>query len=584
MTGIKSPHILLIEDNPGDAKLIQEMLQETFGEARVDHYTQLESLKSLPVAIYDVILLDLNLPDSNGLYTVLSTHELLPNIPIVVLTGLDNQEMSIAAIQSGAQDYLVKGKIKPPELFKTLNYAMARHKILTDINKNTDSQKIFFSTHDVLTGLPNQPLFLEHLNLKIEKCNITKSNFSLFFIDINGLEDLISNHGHLAKDEVIKKVAELLRNHFATSAVISRYNENTLAILLHNTPNMTIVSQVINDIKTTLTTNILIGDKEYFPSYNIGISIYPFSGLDANSLITNTLKALNKSTMKGAMEHEIYESEVPYYSESNPQIILQSDLQSAIEHQEFYMMYQPQVDLNLNAVSGMEALVRWHHPKFGIVMPEDFIGIAEENRLMQPIGLWILEKVIKQYALWQNDAPHLLPLEMSINISTQQLYNDNFIISLHNILKQYKIPTESLVLELTETIFIDETEPIIEKFTQLKKLGIQIAIDDFGKGYSSLSYLSRLPIDRLKLDMSFVKKNQVGSPTALIVRSIIALAHSLNLKVTAEGVETLEQVELLKDQQCDEVQGFYFSQPLAQEKVSSAVLEVTKDKLLNKQR
>ncbi len=564
-------HILLVEDNKGDAKLIQEMLKESPQAVQMSHVSQLSEVNSIPPKEYDVILLDLNLPDSNGLNTVLKMHELLPQVPIVVMTGLDNEELSLSAIQAGAQDYLVKGKTDSHHLIKTIQYALHRSQVFKKMMELNENQRSYFATHDVLTGLPNQHLFLENLQLLMTKYEITKKNFSLFLLEIHQLDKIIATLGHPAKDEIVKKISTLITELLPESVIVARYNENIFALLFPKFSDTTAILKDVNILKSALSKSFLIADQDYFPSYNIGISVFPFDGQDPEHLIKSAQTALAKAILCGGRESEIYVNDTSYISNSNNELILHSDLQAALERQEFFVVYQPQIDLTHQKVSGVEALLRWNHPKLGLVPSDKFIYIAEDGHLITPIGKWVLETVAHQYRQWKNQTSSPFSLRVGVNVSPQQLHYNNLFSTVQNILKKHELPPECLELELTESIFIEETESTIEKLKQIKKLGVQISIDDFGQGYSGLSYLSHLPIDRLKLDRVFVQKNLENSPTSIIVKSIIKLAHSLRLKVIAEGVETKEQLALLKQQQCDEVQGFYYSKPVSHTNIAQII-------------
>jgi diguanylate cyclase (GGDEF)-like protein len=564
-------HLLLIEDNPGDARLIQEMLKDSGITLEVTHLTRLSEIKAISPEKYNLVLLDLNLPDSSGLQTVLKTHELLPLLPIVVLTGLDNEELSLAAIQSGAQDYLVKNKTDSVQLVKTIQYALRRHTVLKQISEANNTHVTYLTTHNVLTGFPNQQLFLERIKQMIAHHENLKKNFAISFLEIHELPKITSSYGHHIKDDLIKKISIALSEELPQSVFIAHYSENVFALLHPKSSSTTLISKDISFIQLALARVIQIADLEYFPSYNMGIAIYPFDGQEAEQLIKNAQTALNKSTLRGVREYDFYMKTL-YSSPAENEVILYSDIKAALENKNFFIVYQPQIHLEQKKVVGVEALLRWKHPKLGMIPPQKFIHTAEDMHLITLIGTWVLETAAKQYKTWEKHHKGHLPLRISINISVLQLHNDGTVFKVvKNILDKYKIPPECFELELTESIFIEQADLAIEKLNKLKKLGIKIAIDDFGQGYSALSYLSHLPVDRLKLDMAFVKKNLKGSPTSLVVESIIKLAHSLQLKVIAEGVETEEQLNILNKQNCDEVQGYYFSKPVEEKDIATII-------------
>jgi diguanylate cyclase (GGDEF)-like protein len=516
-----------------------------------------------------VILLDLNLPDSAGLETVQKAHDIFDGTPIIVLTGLDNETLSLAAIQSGAQDYLVKNQVDANQLFKTIMYALKRHQALSKINEVSEKQKVFFSTHDVLTGLSNQQLFLEKLQLTIHNFYKMKQSFSLLLLKVNETTKVTIELGHQAKDSIIKRISGELIDNLSEDTFVSRYNENTFALLLTKTQGRTVITKELVAIQHALATSISVADQDYFPSYNIGIAVFPFDGQDSETLISSAYAALDRATQQGIKTYETFSKEALYTEKNNEGLIWHSDLQFALERQEFHLVYQPQINITTQKVIGVEALLRWHHPVHGMISPGVFIPIAEDSHLISAIGYWVIDTAATQLQAWRNTLRY--DMHISINVSAQQLQYSNLVNTIKKVMKKYDIAAENLEVEVTESIFIDHPEVVIEKLSQLKELGIKISLDDFGRGYSSLAYLSHLPIDKLKLDIDFVQRIQEDSATRIIVKSTIDLAHSLNLDVIAEGVETIEQLELLQQFDCDEIQGYYFSKPIAPEGIADII-------------
>ncbi len=568
-------HILIVEDNPDDVKLVTEMLRDPTSVYKITHADQLSSIEQQK---YDLVLLDLNLSDSSGLDTVLKVQVILPDIPIVVMTGVDNEELSLASIQAGAQDYLVKGQTDSKRLRSTIQYALQRHRTLTKINELGETHKNYFSTHDVVTGLCNQQLFLEHLQLTVNKYHATQKQFILILLKVHELDKIIATYGHHVKDNVLKTIAQNLVEALSMdqTIVIARYSEDIFAVVLNYVPDKTKITDGITIIQHALSKPILINIKEYVPYFNIGAAVFPFDGDKVDVLIKNTQSALTTAIKRGTPEGEFFGKEMSYIQKKDPQVIWHSDLQFALHREEFFIEYQPQIDVITNKLCGVEALLRWKHPKMGLISPGEFVPIAEENHLIAAIESWALETVSQHYENWKGLVQHPLSIRMCVNISVQQIQYYSLVESVRRVLAKNQIPHGCLELELTETIFMDQPEPVIAKLNQLKKLGIRIAIDDFGHGYSSLSYLSHLPVDAIKIDMKFVQKNLEDAATQIIVQSIIELAHSLKLIVTAVGVETDKQFELLKQQSCDVVQGYYFSKPVSPRGISEIILNEMK--------
>lgn len=562
-------NFLMIEDNPGDALLIREMLLESFDSPEIYHINCLKKIEDDPdnFQAIDIILLDLNLPDSHGLETVLKANRLLPDKPIIVMTGLDNEEVSLSAIQAGAQDYLVKNEVTAKDLKRTLLYALRRYKTIQDINESILKQKAHLTTHDMLTSMPNQHLFLEKMQNIINNHEIIKKLVFLIIIRINETDKIIKNIGHLAKDKVIKSIAENLVSGLPQDSFVARYSDSIFTILLTKQQHYSAIIKHVENIKSVLGQSIALVDQPYFPSFNMGIAAYPFDGQEPDELIKNAFTALNVAVQKGIKNYETFSKKLDYADKINDEHLWYSDLQFALDRKEFYLVYQPQFNLIEQRIIGVEALLRWKHPTQGLIPPHVFIPLAEESHFIGAIGAWVLEAAVEQFQIWQKYFK--CSLQTAVNISIQQVEYSDLLTQVQQLLNTYKMPKNKLTLEVTESIFIDRPEIVIAKLHALKQLGIQIAIDDFGRGYSSLAYLSHLPIDKLKLDLDFVQRMQEDPSTRIIVKSTIELAHSLNLGVTAEGVETAEQLAWLKQFQCDEVQGYYFSKPVSADEITA---------------
>ncbi len=563
--------ILLVEGNSSDAQLVEKMLKASRFPVKIAHVSQLAEIKSeeMKKATFDLVLLNLNLLDSQGLDTLAKAQMLLQDTPIVVLADPDHEELSLTCIQAGAQDYLVKGKTNAEQLIKTIQYALARYEISKKINRINKKEKIYLNTHDMLTRLPNQSLFLKHLQLEINKHTITRKTFALLLLQIHEMDKIVSHFDYMSKDEIIKTIAShLTAVSNKLNIFLAHYSASIFVAFLPHSPDVSTMTNRVAAIQNVLTQGMHIADQTYFPSYSIGIATFPFDGNDVETLIKNAQTATEEAAELGIQKYKIYTKQLTDITKHDDKQIWESDLQFALEREEFFMLYQPQVDTHNQKIRGLEALLRWNHPRFGLVSPEKFIPIAEDCHLIKPIGIWVLETVAAQYHVWQNQVKRPLSFDISINVSAEQLKDNHLIKATEQTLNKCEIPPTSLTIELTESILIVQPELMIDKLNQFKNLGIQIAIDDFGTAYSSLSYLSHLPITQLKLDKGFIKSNQAGSATETVVRSIIDLAHSLGLLVIAEGVETKSQLDLLKQQNCDRIQGYFYSKPLQASDIS----------------
>ncbi|CAN5391499.1 hypothetical protein BH10PSE19_BH10PSE19_09130 [soil metagenome] len=560
-------NILLIEDNPGDARLVTELLKEA--TSVTTNISQVSTLRAANINFqqhkYDVVLLDLNLPDSRGIETVTKAREIVKNVPIVVMTGVEDEELSLASIRAGAQDYLVKGTINTRQLLQTLRYAMQRNTLLLNLEEVNNKSQTYMATHDLLTGLPKQQSFIDILQHVINKHNMDDKFVAVIVLHVNDIIRINDEVGSQYADIILKAAADFLTKINADFEYIARLNSGSdFALLVSNIPSTTAVDHTIQQIEEAFSSNpILFNEREYLLSTNIGISLYPFDGMDADTLLTKARSAMQYAKQLGSNKYLYFLEKMTHSKKMHYEhLILSSDLQLALNRNEFFLLYQPQVEIKNQKIIGAEALLRWRHPKLGLIPVGDFIPIAESSGLITPIGSWVIETCCKQIKIFQAADLHSIPFVMGINVSINQLKNIDLYKVVKSIIRDYKIPAQFLELELTESAFIEDPESAITELKRLRQLGVSIAIDDFGTGYSSLSYLSHLPINKVKIGDTFIKNFTNNKSTQIVISSIISLAHSLQLKVIAEGVETLEQYQLLKQQGCDEIQGFYFHKPM----------------------
>ena len=310
-----------------------------------------------------------------------------------------------------------------------------------------------------------------------------------------------------------------------------------------------------------------IDGHEIFVTYSAGFSLYPQDGKDAETLLMNADVAMYRAKEQKGNSFQFYAPEM--HSRIRERLVLESNMRYALERQEFFLVYQPQIDSRTKRVFGMEALIRWKHPEMGIIFPVKFISLAEETGLIVPIGEWVIRTACRQLKELQNAG--LQDLTVAVNLSSRQFKENNLIPSIAKILQDTGLAGKGLELELTESILMNSSQEITSILGEMKKMGIKLSIDDFGTGYSSLSYLKRFPVDKLKIDQSFVKDISIGGGDSAIVKAIINMGHSLSLRVIAEGVETEDQLNFLTAHDCHEVQGYYYSKPLIAEEFKSFV-------------
>jgi len=434
------------------------------------------------------------------------------------------------------------------------------------LNKITECKQrhLFQLAHfDQLTGLPNRLLFKDRLNHACLQADRNEWLGALFFIDLDRFKNINDTHGHPAGDKVLQTVAERLTSCLRSNDTVARLCGDEFTIILENIPNLQVAEMVAKKVLDSLIQPIYIDGNKLIISASIGISFFPFNNDDdEDTLIKKADAAMYYSKAQGRNNFQFYSSEMN--AEIYERLRIENNLRYALERDEFKLHYQPQVELKTGKIIGVEALLRWQHPEMGLVSPVDFIPIAEDNGMIVAIGEQVLRSACKQAREWQEAG--LAPIKIAVNLSVRQM-TDDLPDLVKSILKETGLDSHCLELEITENILLDSVEETIEILRELSDMGVEASIDDFGTGYSSLSYLQRLPINTLKVDRSFLNDVQNKFDKAPIITTIIGMAHNMNLKVIAEGVETSEQLEFLRHHNCDQAQGYYFSRPCAPDQI-----------------
>ncbi len=429
---------------------------------------------------------------------------------------------------------------------------------ITELQKAQEDVE-FMAFHDLLTSLPNRRKFSYDLNHIINHSFDTKQNIALFFLDLDRFKQINDSLGHSVGDELIKEVSIILKRIIGSKAHIYRFAGDEFVLIFPNC-NKKLVETYVKQILDVFDQSIVLpSNLQIYSTCSIGISLYPEHGEDYETLLKNADAAMYVAKTSGRNNYRIYQQEMNASKEEI--LLIEYHLREAIENNELELYYQPKLDLETKKINGMEALLRWNSPVFGQVPPDKFIPIAEETGLIIKIDRWVLEEACLQNKLW-NESWFSSPLRIAVNISPLHFRLPNFETVVEKVLKKTGLNPQLLEIEITENSFIDQAEECIHCLNKLQQLGVTVAIDDFGKGYSSLNYLRMFPINALKIDRSFIHEVSKNKDDIAIVKAIIFLAHELNLKVVAEGIETKEVIQLLEDIGCDEIQGFYVSKPL----------------------
>ena len=425
-------------------------------------------------------------------------------------------------------------------------------------SREITAQVAFQATHDPLTGLPNRLLAWDRLEQAIGVSQREGTCVGVLFLNLDRFKNINDSLGHSAGDDILVEVASRLQSLMRAADTVSRHGGDEFMIVMPRAHQREHYADLAKKILNAVSAPYFVNRQEVRLTFSIGISVYPHDGCDADALIRNADAAVHYAKDLGRDNYQFYAAEMN--NQASERLSIEVQLRHAVTRQEFIVHYQPKVDVARKKLIGAEALIRWNHPRSGLLSPARFITIAEDSGLIVPIGHWIKEEVCRQNQQWLQSGLDCVPI--SVNLSAIQFRNKSLVDSLRAMLEETGLPPELLELELTESFIMHGTETVIGTLHKLKDLGLSLSIDDFGTGYSSLSYLKRFPIDTLKIDQAFVRDITHDENDAAIVKAIISMAHSLKMTVIAEGVETEEQFAFLEANDCDEIQGYYFSRPV----------------------
>lgn len=700
--------ILLIEDNPDEAELIRALL----GSVRRFMFT-LRHVHSLSEGLdclkknssrddrVDVVLLDLNLPDSSGFETFDRLYRQVPWVPVVLMTGLDDEELALQAVRKGAQDYLVKTELDGNLLSRAVRYAVERkraeealreseerymlaiqgandgvwdwhlqtnqmyfsprwkcilgyeeadigdqpeewlsrihpddiknvrvalsthvrglsphfqseHRLLrkdgtymwaltrglavrdergaayrmagslSDITlrKRTEEQLIYDAFHDALTRLPNRALFMDRLGRAVEHAKRHQDyRFAVLFLDLDRFKVINDSLGHVFGDQMLIAVGKMLSSCLRAGDSVARLGGDEFVILLEEISNISDALLISERIQAALQSPFELDGQKVVTSASIGIVLGDLRYQIPEDVLRDADIAMYHAKMLGKACHAVFTPSMR--RQAIVRMGLETDLRQTLENEErlrkeLCVHFQPIISMGNGRIVGFEALLRWMHPERGSIKPKEFIPVAEETGLIHLLGLWVLREACKQVSIWQtrfSEPIDALPISVNVNISGKQFSRPDLVDQLETTLQEFSIAPSSLNLEITETLLLENEAPLQDTLERIRGLGINLQVDDFGRGYTSLHYLQSLPINSLKIDSSFIHRLGAGGNNAEIVRSIVGLARSLDMSVIAEGVETAAQFQTLKELDCPFVQGFYISEPVSKEKADELLIQ-----------
>ncbi|XOQ17989.1 MAG: Diguanylate cyclase (GGDEF) domain-containing protein [Sporanaerobacter sp.] len=433
---------------------------------------------------------------------------------------------------------------------------------LEEANKNLIShqEQIYrLAYYDAITDLPNRLYLAKKFSDIVEEIEKKGNRLAVLYFDIDRFKDINDTLGHDTGDHILNLVGKRIENIIKDGDILARFGGDEFLILMKNIEDENEVVEFAKQVLDKMSEPFLLSRYKHFLTASVGVSIYPEGGKDFTTLVKNADMAMYRAKKSGGNNLYIYNKELSDIEINKVKTI--SQLRRAVERNEFELYYQPKIDINSGEVQGMEALIRWNSPDKGLIGPNHFIPIAEEMGLILPIGEWVLREACRQNKAWMDKG--YKPIRVSVNISGVQFQQKDFVDIVENILESTGLESQYLELEITESIAMTDIKYTIEVLKKMKSLGVYISIDDFGTGYSSFSYLKEMSVDELKIDRTFIMDVNTNTKNMSIVKAIIHLAHELNLQVTAEGAETIEHIQFLKENNCDKVQGYFYSKPVS---------------------
>ena len=584
--------LLIVDDDEAIRKLLAIMLEDQ-GYQTLSAPSGEMALAMVASQPPDLILLDAMMPGMDGYQVArhIKANVATANIPIIMLSGLSEQSARLSGLEAGAEEVLSKPVVNDELWLKVRNLlrlkAFGDHQVVhtlmleQQLQKRTidverfrsamgsDERLLKMANYDPLTGLPNRNLFYTTLQMGLTQAELRGWQLAVCTVDLNDFKSFNDVWGHLIGDQVLAEFCRRLSNCLNVSDTLGRMDGHELALILMIRKGQTGPKQIVDRIREVLREPFRVQEQDVTLTASIGIALYPDDGADAERLIKQASTAMNRAKQAGRDTYRFYTAQMNVEVQARQE--LETALRDAVRKQAFELYYQPKISLRDGTLCGVEALLRWHRPGLANVPPSVFVPILEDMGLISIVGQWVIASVCKQIACWQRSG--LGVSQVAVNVSAQQIAEGDFVQDIQRALDEHQIEAKWLELELTESSLMFNTPETIASLLALRDLGLKISIDDFGTGYSSLAYLSRFPIDKLKIDIAFIREVPHNVQDAAITRTIIELAHSLNLQVIAEGVENCEQLAFLTENGCDQVQGYLLSRPLPTKELETLLRE-----------
>ena len=589
---------LVLDDDPEDIFLLRDMLADAGATHMVldEARTLAEARQSIRSRTYDILLVDLNVPDSSGIETFLEVHKNAPEVPIIVLSGLHDESLAVEAVRKGAQDYLVKGRVDGGLLTRAIQYSIERNELLSELRqlrrqqetaykaslRDVEAQKALveelakakqtathMALHDSLTGLPNLRYFQKQLSAALVSADRAKCSAGILCFDVDGFKRINDTFGHDVGDQVLETVARRVQtclrktDHIgrcavAETATVSRLGGDEFTIVAARIRGRGDLATIARRVRAAIAQPLKIAEASIgLLTASIGIAVYPDDAQSPAALLKNADLAMYAAKRQGRNNVQFFAEDLDI--ETQDRRAVEGALVGALERDEFELQYQPIFEIETGRLEAVEALMRWQHPTLGNVEPDRFISVAEERGLIGALGEWALRTACAQSRTWRDQG--LGEVCVAVNVSALQLRRPHFADLVHTVLDENGSTAKSLQLEITESLMMEDLKVTQKALRKLRRLGVHVALDDFGTGYSSLSYLHRIKPDILKIDRSFIRDIDTDAERRSVVEAILAMARALHLRVIAEGVERRSQLEYLRSRGCHAAQGFLLGRP-----------------------
>ena len=554
--------ILLVEDDSDDAEFLRLSLAQFNGSA---HVTRTGLIRDAVTALdndrFDVVLLDLNLPDGRGAECVEKIQEANSLVPIVVLSGQGDEDYAVEILNRGVQDYLVKWEGDGRAILRAIRYAVERKRAEVRVN--------YLARHDSLTGLPNRQALRDQLGQATTRALRGQRTMALMLLDLDRFKTVNETLGHEAGDMLLRAVVKRLTGSVREGDLIARLGGDEFAVLLEDIEGPIEVESVASNIGGAFQEPFDVGGRQVSVTASVGITVCPVDGKEPVALLNNADIAMYQAKERGRNNFKFFTPSM--HEEILSHHRLETDLKDAVARGQFELLYEPQIRLADHRIDVVEAVLHWNHPERGRVGPSEFMSLAEETGDVIPMGLWVIEEVCRQLKRWESAG---VPVpRVAINVAPVHFHQPDFHDALRTVLQSHSIDPGLIELELTERSLIQDIDGTRESLRALKNIGVRLAMDEFGAGYSCLRHLGQFPLDVLKIDRSFISDLETNRDTQVICSAILSIAHRLSLDAVADGIESEEQVAFLTRNDCQYGQGRYFSAPIAADQTGAMLVE-----------